>query len=140
MTTDEIRALIAKKISGQGTMVDVGGGLPAILNALLDKVEAAEAAAPKVLHCGVSYSSELSIQNVRVPEIAEQLNISEQEALNLVAGVYNEIEFTNNTLIAGWRGDGSSLYGGLAADQDNGMTFQIFSAGEEEYDIEAIEL
>lgn len=40
MTIVEIRDLVAKKISGQGTMVDVGGGLPAILNGILDLVAA----------------------------------------------------------------------------------------------------
>lgn len=38
MTTQEIKALIAEKIAGQGSMVDVGGGLPAILNALCDLI------------------------------------------------------------------------------------------------------
>lgn len=42
MTTQEIRDLVAKKISGQGTMVDVGGGLPAILNGILDIVVGAK--------------------------------------------------------------------------------------------------
>lgn len=36
MDTNEIRALIAQKIAGQGSMVDVGGGLPAILNAIVE--------------------------------------------------------------------------------------------------------
>lgn len=40
MTIQEIRDLVAKKISGQGTMVDVGGGLPAILNGILDLIAA----------------------------------------------------------------------------------------------------
>lgn len=39
MTIQEIRDLIAKKIAGQGTQVDVGGGLPAILNAICDTLE-----------------------------------------------------------------------------------------------------
>lgn len=43
MTIQEIRDLVAKKISGQGTMVDVGGGLPAILNGILDLIAAAAA-------------------------------------------------------------------------------------------------
>lgn len=38
MTIQEIRDLIAKKIAGQGTQVDVGGGLVAILNAICDKL------------------------------------------------------------------------------------------------------
>jgi hypothetical protein len=41
MTTQEIRDLIAKKIAGQGTQVDLGNGLPAILNGILDAVEGA---------------------------------------------------------------------------------------------------
>lgn len=40
MTIQEIRDLVAKKIMGQGTMVDVGGGLPAILNGILDLIAA----------------------------------------------------------------------------------------------------
>ena len=40
MTTDEIRALIAQKIAGQGSAVDVGGGLPTILNAICDALDA----------------------------------------------------------------------------------------------------
>lgn len=43
MTTQEIRDLVAKKIAGQGTMVDVDGGLPAILNGILDLIAAAAA-------------------------------------------------------------------------------------------------
>lgn len=41
MTIQEIRDLIAKKIAGQGTQVDVGGGLAAILNGILDLILAA---------------------------------------------------------------------------------------------------
>lgn len=40
MTKEEIRALIAAKIAGQGSMVDIGGALPAILDALLDVMPA----------------------------------------------------------------------------------------------------
>lgn len=39
MTTDEIRALINTKIAGQGSMVDVGGGLPQILNEILNAID-----------------------------------------------------------------------------------------------------
>ena len=46
MTIQEIRDLIAKKIAGQGTMVDVGNGLPAILNGILDKIAAIPAPKP----------------------------------------------------------------------------------------------
>lgn len=36
MTTQEIKDLIASKIAGQGTMVDVGGALPTILKEIVD--------------------------------------------------------------------------------------------------------
>lgn len=39
MDIQAIRNLVAKKIAGQGTMVDVGGGLPVILNAICDAIE-----------------------------------------------------------------------------------------------------
>lgn len=38
MTKDEIKALVAAKIAGQGSMVDVGGGLPTILNEIIDLI------------------------------------------------------------------------------------------------------
>lgn len=42
MTTAEIKALVAAKVAGQGTMLDVGNALPAILNALCDLIDTAE--------------------------------------------------------------------------------------------------
>lgn len=38
MTKDEIKSLVAAKIAGQGSMVDVGGGLPTILNEIIDLI------------------------------------------------------------------------------------------------------
>lgn len=40
MTIDEIRALIGAKIAGQGSAVDAGGALPAILDGILDIIAA----------------------------------------------------------------------------------------------------
>lgn len=36
MNADEIKALIAQKIAGQGSMIDIGGALPTILNEIVD--------------------------------------------------------------------------------------------------------
>lgn len=41
MTKQEIKDLIAAKIAGQGSAVDVGGALPVILNAILDNIDTA---------------------------------------------------------------------------------------------------
>lgn len=38
MSKEEIKALIAAKIAGQGTMVDLGGALPTILDAIIDAI------------------------------------------------------------------------------------------------------
>ena len=38
MTTQEIKDLIASKIAGQGSMVDIGGALPNILDEIIDAV------------------------------------------------------------------------------------------------------
>lgn len=38
MTKDEIKALVAAKIAGQGSMVDIGGALSAILDAIVDAI------------------------------------------------------------------------------------------------------
>lgn len=38
MTKDEIKTLVAAKIAGQGSQVDVGGGLPTILNEIIDLI------------------------------------------------------------------------------------------------------
>lgn len=66
MTPTEIRNLIAKKIEGQGSAIDIGNGLPAILNGLIELVENAVPAAlknipviEKITESPVSISEEL---------------------------------------------------------------------------------
>ena len=46
MTPTEIRNLIAKKIEGQGSAIDIGNGLPAIPNGILDEIAAIPAPKP----------------------------------------------------------------------------------------------
>lgn len=48
MTKQEIKDLIAAKIAGQGSAVDVGGALPVILNAILEN-----AGTPETAYLGV---------------------------------------------------------------------------------------
>lgn len=40
MTKEGIKALVVAKIAGQGSMVDIGGALPAILDAIIDLIPA----------------------------------------------------------------------------------------------------
>lgn len=121
MTINEIRALIAQKIAGQGSMVDAGGGLPAILNALCDAIEAIPAPpAPYVLPTasaetlgGVKVGDGLQISengvlskgrtilkingsngftNKTKAEAAELLGITEQEFDDMMAGRYDTVD------------------------------------------------
>ena len=143
MTTDEIRALIAKKISGQGSAIDVGNGLEPILNALCDALDAAQAAAPKVLNCGVAFSSGLSGEDLTLTEVAELLNISEQEATQLVNGYYDKLGFSggifflNNSITSK---DGVELFGGRDPGGNIGSTLLISRAGESIYSITRVEV
>lgn len=41
MTTQEIKALVAAKIAGQGNQIDLGNALPEIIDALCDAVDSA---------------------------------------------------------------------------------------------------
>lgn len=38
MTKEELKKLVADKIAGQGTQVDLGNALPIILNELIDRL------------------------------------------------------------------------------------------------------
>lgn len=49
MTKEQIQALIDAKIAGQGSAVDVGGALPAILSEILNLASASPANMPKPL-------------------------------------------------------------------------------------------
>ena len=42
MTTDEIKKMITDTLQGQGNQVDIGGGVPKILNAILDSIPTKE--------------------------------------------------------------------------------------------------
>ena len=82
MTIQEIRDLVAKKISGQGTQVDVGGGLATILNAICDAL-ATIPDAPVTLEIA---STAISFSNKTKAEAIECLGITGEELDALFAG------------------------------------------------------
>ncbi len=60
MTKQEIAALVAAKIEGQGTNVDAGSVLPAILNGILDLIPAAPVPpTPADIFAGFSVTTDL---------------------------------------------------------------------------------
>lgn len=76
MTKEEIQALIDAKIEGQGTMVDVGGALPAILSEILNLATQS----PEIPHA-IQLSDNPSSSMTTAAELAEiGLTFSEIEA------------------------------------------------------------
>lgn len=55
MTTDEIKKMITDTLQGQGNQVDIGGGIPKILNAIIDSIPTKESLG--VYDLGVSPSN-----------------------------------------------------------------------------------
>lgn len=58
MSKEEIKALIAAKIAGQGTQVDLGGALPSILDAIVDALPEGGGNEPYIVQ-GVSPSADI---------------------------------------------------------------------------------
>lgn len=80
MTPTEIRNLIAKKIEGQGSAIDIGNGLPAILNGL---VELVENAAPKIITSDKNWDEVTSGEYNTKALFASALGIQESDVDNL---------------------------------------------------------
>lgn len=79
MTKEEIKALIATAIAGQGTNVDGGGQLPNILNAIVDAIPEAGMPKPKYfLTREIVDGQEHTYQ-----EVASVLGITEDEVENI---------------------------------------------------------
>lgn len=77
MNAQEIRSLIEQKIAGQGTNVDAGGALPAILEALVDAIEESK---PVEILLEESFEAETKAA------AAEKLQISESQLDDLIEG------------------------------------------------------
>lgn len=60
MTKDEIKALVAAKIAGQGSAIDAASVLPAILNGIIDAIPTVEAIGEKITSLGTITSEKMS--------------------------------------------------------------------------------
>lgn len=94
MEIQEMRDLIAKKIAGQGTMVDVGGSLPAILNGILDKIAAIPA--PKIIVSGKSWDEVLPGSFTTKASFASALGILESDVDDLLS--CDDVRFTDASM------------------------------------------
>lgn len=126
MTPTEIRNLIAKKIEGQGTMVDIGNGLPVILNGILDMI--ADIPAPKIVTSGNSWDELRDGQYGTKALLASALSIPVSNVDDLLS--CDELKFTDVSLrrtIAMYAGDGFVLFGG--SDGVNNYGYSVIVSG-----------
>lgn len=74
MTIQEIREKIAQTIAGQGSMVDIGGGLPGILNSILDAVEGGGSVKPVIVEGTIDADSGNFTPKAGQPSFGDALN------------------------------------------------------------------
>ena len=89
MTKEEIKALIDAKIAGQGSAVDAGSALPAILNGILEL--AATPPAKKVIEIMNTFSQvsiEEALTNIKING-AQVLSLSELEPYLEIGTIIN---------------------------------------------------
>ena len=108
MTIEELKRILAKKVNGQGSAVDVGGGVAVILAELIEKVTPSNVIEGMTL----SISAEVaSASGLTKEACAEALGITEDELDALFNGEYLRAEMggLNYTLQIG----GTSVIVGL---------------------------
>ena len=94
MTKDEIKALIAAKIAGQGTNVDAGSVLPTILNGIIDLLPDAPAPTPQDIFDSLTVRTQktfddlagTSLRGTSKTQVCSILGISTSDLDNMMAG------------------------------------------------------
>lgn len=96
MTKEQIQALIDAKIAGQGSAVDVGGALPAILSEILNLATAQPPAPTDMAKVLVipNYSG-IDIEEESKAEFCEAAGITEEQFDSLLSGEYAFVKCPN---------------------------------------------
>lgn len=121
MTKDEIKALVAAKIAGQGSAIDAASVLPTILDAIVDAIpEVTPAPTPAEMLDALTLKSTSSVPddffNKTSTEAATLLGVTEQQLTDLVAGKYLRVHFiaedgkAAKTLLVNIDGNGENIY------------------------------
>lgn len=103
MTKDEIKALVAAKIAGQGSAIDAASVLPTILDAIVEAIpEVTPAPTPaEMLDALTLKSSNIGAQGFtdKTPsEAASVMGITDAEFAKFINGEFLRIEFTDYVL------------------------------------------
>ncbi len=95
MTKDEIKAIVAEKIAGQGSAIDAASVLPAILEGIIDLIPAEPT--PEEILDALTLKSTSSVPDDFVDktsmEAATLLGITQQQLTDLMAGKYLRVHF-----------------------------------------------
>lgn len=93
MTTDEIKKMIADTLQGQGNQVDIGGGIPKILNAILTKIEELGISPYHIIFVSLPVPD---FTNLTIEEAALRMDITVKELRDLSNGGYPVIGDADN--------------------------------------------
>ena len=89
MTIEELKKVLAKKVNGQGSAVDVGGGVAVILGELIERITPANI----IGELKITISDEVaSASDLTKAACAEALGITEDELDALFNGEYLQAE------------------------------------------------
>ena len=94
-TINEIKNLIKTKIEGQGSQVDIGNGLPQILNGIVDALEAIPEVTPSYID--LAYVDDTPLSNLSKSEMCEALEITDKQFDDLLAGKYSTARWAERT-------------------------------------------
>ena len=125
MTKEEIKALIDTKIAGQGSAVDAGSALPAILNGILEL--AATPPARKVIEITKTFQ-DVSIENALTKikiNGAQVSSFSELEPYLETGTIINYRNYSNMEIVVRTDGGGSIYLMGGFFSSEYGEYFQL---------------
>lgn len=146
MSKEEIKALVAAKIAGQGSAIDAASVLPTILDAIVDAIpEVTPAPTPAEMLDALTLKSTSSVPNdffnKTSTEAATLLGITEQQLTDLVAGKYLRVHFiaeddkSAKTLLVNIDAGGKNIYLGFYS--PNASYFACITTGDGHWGYEA---
>lgn len=124
MTKQEIKDLIAAKIAGQGSAVDVGGALPVILNEILDAIPETPTVLPAYLEMKVVDM----FQNLTASQAAETFGINMDQFEALIRGKYPVAVDTINlrSYLVVMENDGDTVYFIVGDSSSVGANYRLY--------------
>lgn len=101
MTKEEIKALIAEKIAGQGNQVDMGGALADILNAILDAPAEGVVVFPEIEEktkitrglSAIKGAIAIKVGSQLLPRIAPSTQLTFPKEATIIGGLFGRVDY-----------------------------------------------